>query len=83
MEGRHDRQNRHHGSAEGSAGRGREIHPGDHHPPFLRGMMELITSIAGAIYLTGLLFRLVDFIEQPKRKAPCATADQSKAQETI
>lgn len=46
-------------------------------------MMELITSIAGAIYLAGLLFRLVDFIEQPKRKAPCATADQSKAQETI
>ena len=46
-------------------------------------MMVLITSIAGAIYLTGLLFRLVDFIEQPKRKAPCAHADQSKAQETI
>lgn len=46
-------------------------------------MMWLITSIAGAIYLTGLLFRLVDFIERPKRKAPCAHADQSKAQETV
>ena len=46
-------------------------------------MMGLITSIAGAIYLTGLLVRLVDVMEQPKRKAPWATADQSKAQETI
>ena len=46
-------------------------------------MMELITSIAGAIYLTGLLLRLADSTEQPNRKAPRATADQSKAQETI
>ena len=45
-------------------------------------MMGLITSIAGAIYLTGLLFRLVDFIEQPKRKALCTTADQSKGTES-
>lgn len=46
-------------------------------------MMELITSIAGAVYLTGLLFRLVDFIEQPKRKALSANANQSKALRAI
>lgn len=46
-------------------------------------MMELITSIAGAAYLAKLLFALVDAIEQPKRKVPCAHADQSKAQEAI
>lgn len=42
-------------------------------------MMGIVTSIAGAVYLTGLLFRLIDFIEQPKKKAPRANADQSKA----
>ena len=46
-------------------------------------MMELITSIAGAIYLTGLLFRLVDFIEKPKRTASRTTADQSRVQKAV
>jgi len=41
-------------------------------------MMETVVTIAGAVYLTKLLFALVDRIEQPKGKAPYIHADQSK-----
>lgn len=40
--------------------------------------MGTIVTIAGAAYLTKMLFALVDRIEQPKRKAPYTHADQSK-----
>lgn len=34
-------------------------------------MMEFAVTVAGAVYLTKLLFALVYRIERPKRKAPC------------
>ena len=52
LEGRYLLQNRHHGPAEGPAGRGREIHPGDHHPPLLRGMRAALESTALLLILT-------------------------------
>lgn len=41
-------------------------------------MMDAIVTMAGAVYLTKLLFALVARIERPKRKAPYTHADQSK-----
>ena len=38
MEARQDGKDRHHGTEEGSAGRGGSLHPGDHRPPLLRGV---------------------------------------------
>lgn len=41
-------------------------------------MMEFAVTVAGAAYLTKLLFALIGRIERPKRKAPYTHADQSK-----
>ena len=50
----------------GPAGRSRAVHKRNHGAPVLRGMMEVVVTIAGALYLTNKLFVLVDWIEKKK-----------------
>lgn len=54
------------GPAEGIAGRGHTVHERNHGAPLLRGMMEVVVTLAGAVYLTDKLFALVDWIEKKK-----------------
>lgn len=66
LEARQNGQTGRYGPKKGPAGRSRAVHKRNHGAPVLRGMMEVVVTIAGALYLTNKLFVLVDWIEKKK-----------------